>query len=175
MPNWCYNNATFTHKDPAMIKKLIDGAKDGNLFNTFVPMPEELRNTSSPSEPNETLIEKYGASDWYSWAVANWGTKWDTSFEDISDSSENEVSTHFDTAWSPPIAFYNAMTELGFDIDATFTEEAMQYAGIYQYGEEESMDLNFDKDSQKWIDEIENDDLKELVQYEFDSWLELQE
>ena len=51
----------------------------------------------------------------------------------------------------------------------------MQYAGIYQYGEEESMDLNFDKDSQKWIDEIENADLKELVQYEFDSWKEFQE
>ena len=96
MPNWCYNNATFTHKDPAMIKKLIDGAKDGNLFNTFVPMPEEIKNTSSPSEANEVLIEKYGASDWYSWAVANWGTKWDTNFENISDSSENEVSESAD-------------------------------------------------------------------------------
>lgn len=153
MPNWCYNRATFMNEDPEQIKKVIAAAKKNELFDTLVPIGE-----------------------WdYDVAIETWGTKWDARVEDIDAVSDTEVVLVFDTAWSPPIAFYNKMTELGFDIDAAFTEEAQQYAGIYQYGEEESMDLDFDKDSQKWIDEIENDDLKELVQEEYDRWKEWKE
>jgi len=175
MPNWCYNVATFTHKDPAMIKKLAEGAKTGEFFNDFVPMPDELRETTSPSPTNEKLVEKYGYSDWYSWALGEWGTKWDASETEVYETGDDYVHLRFDTAWSPPIAFYDKMTELGFDIDATFTEEAMQFAGVYKDGIEDSIDLDFDKDSQKWIDEIENADLRELVQCEYDNWVEFQE
>lgn len=172
MPNWCFNHAIFEHDDPAMIRKLIDGANTDKMFDTFVSMPKELRETSSPSEPNSALIEKHGYSDWYTWALSNWGTKWDAGTEDLHEENENEVTIHFQTAWSPPIAFYHAMTDLGFNISASFTEEAMQYAGVFENGEEESIDLDFDNDSQSWIDKIENEDLREIVQEEYDNWKE---
>lgn len=153
MPNWCYNRASFVNEDPEQIQKLIAAAKKNDLFETFAPIGE-----------------------WdYGVATETWGTKWDARVDDIDEVSDTEVALAFDTAWSPPIAFYNKMTELGFDIDAIFTEEAMQYAGIYQYGEEESTDLDFDENSQSWIDGLGNSDLRDLVQEEYERWKEWKE
>jgi len=71
-------------------------------FNTIVPMPELLKGTTSPRRTGEDLVraqqrnadmdeikglmreveladrceKKYGYSDWYSYKIANWGTKW---------------------------------------------------------------------------------------------------
>lgn len=42
-------------------------------FNLILPMPSELEGTTSPCEPNEDLIAKYGADNWYQWRLANWG------------------------------------------------------------------------------------------------------
>ena len=180
MPNWCQNNATFSHKNVEMMKKLIKAANgDHALFDSFVPMPEELRNTVSPSPSNESLVEKYGASDWYQWAVNNWGTKWDVSV-DSCDVSENDkgdpvsATLWFDTAWSPPIEFYNSMTELGFEIDATYTEESMAFAGHYLNGEDNCVELDFDDESEQWIFEIEDEDLRYLVMDQYEMWREWQ-
>jgi hypothetical protein len=43
-------------------------------------------------------IEQYGFKDWYDWASAHWGTKWNAYC--IETISENEIV--FTTAWGPP-------------------------------------------------------------------------
>ena len=45
----------------------------------------------------------------------------------------------FNTAWSPPIGFYEKMTELGFDVTAFYLEEGMGFVGKYsnEDGDEE--------------------------------------
>jgi len=176
IPNWCFNSATISHEDPAMIAKMIEGGNEGKFFDTFVPMPAELRATTSPSPTNETLVEKYGASDWYSWSVNSWGTKWDTEFED-ADVSEDGKSAHvvFNTAWSPPLEFYNSLLDLGFKIDATYTEEGMGFAGHYVDGDDECVDLDFDKNSETWINEISDETLRETVMCEYENWLSWQD
>lgn len=176
MPNWCYNYVSFEHDDPAMIAKLIEAAKD-NLFNAFVPMPEELRNTQSPSEPDDVLIEKYGASDWYSWSVNNWGTKWDTSAADCNPYEDGKgVDMYFETAWSPPIAFFDAMVAQGFRVNSSYTEEGMGFAGVYNNGDDQCIDLStlYDAgdEAQGIIDAIEDDDLRIIVQEEYDRYKE---
>jgi hypothetical protein len=181
MPDWCYNHATFSHEDPAMIKKLIAGYNKGKLFDTFVPMPDELRETSSPSPTNEELVKKYGDSDWYSWAVRNWGTKWDTGqyeYDNITEEEDvKEITLSFDTAWGPPIKFYDTMcNDLGFKIAASYTEEGMGFAGIYETDTGDIfVNLNFNNDSKEWINSIEHPDLKFIVQGQFEEWLIWQE
>lgn len=46
-------------------------------FDKIIPMPKELRETSSPNDKNpEEMIAKYGHPCWYSWSIANRDTKW---------------------------------------------------------------------------------------------------
>lgn len=53
-------------------------------------------------------IEKYGHKDWYSWCVANWGTKWNA--YNLSNEGENKIS--FDTAWSTPAQVIERLSEM---------------------------------------------------------------
>lgn len=129
MPNYCENTATFTHKDPTQLQRIVDLVNaDKPLFQEFVPMPE-------------------GEEDWYNWNIENWGTKWDTSVNYITESPDNtSVSLSFDTAWSPPISFYDAMEQLGFGVEAYYNEPGMGFCGVYKDGDEECFEYsNFDE------------------------------
>jgi hypothetical protein len=46
----------------------------------------------------------------------------------------------------------------------------MGFAGHYLDGVDNCVDLDFDIDSEEWINEIEDEDLRWLVQGEYDSW-----
>lgn len=52
-------------------------------------------------------IEKYGHKDWYSWSIANWGTKWNA-----YEISKDENSISFDTAWSTPAPIVEKLSEM---------------------------------------------------------------
>ena len=80
MPNWCSNSISIqgpTDKIRTIWHRANDSVEYSGLLNAMVEMPEELRGTTSPGDPDEVLQEKYGASNWYDWRVSNWGTKWD--------------------------------------------------------------------------------------------------
>ena len=140
MPNWCYNRATFTHEDPSEIKRLINAAKAGKLFNEFLPMPPELleeapvgddyqERSAAIAKRNE---EQFGYTSWYDWSIAHWGTKWDISEMDDDDNfnvSEDgkSVSFSFDTAWAPPTEWYDNID--GFHITAYYHEPGVGFAG----------------------------------------------
>jgi len=118
MPNWCANNVTITHDDPAKLNELRDAYKRGELMEHFLPTPKD--------ENGE--LDK----DWYDWRCDNWGTKWDvggeTEFVDRRD--HNTVVLSFDSAWAPPIMFYEFMKRKhGFDIRASYFEPGMAFCG----------------------------------------------
>lgn len=117
----------------------------------FLPTPQELRDTvagwmgedkqAAHEAQQEANIEKYGFKDWYDWNVANWGTKWDFSLESVDRIDANTVKAAFDSAWSPPIAAYGRLVELGFEIEAFYYEPGMAFVGKYTgSGNEESDD-----------------------------------
>jgi len=60
-------------------------------------------------------IVKYGHSDWYSWSIANWGTKWNAYSTEV-----NGDEIVFQTAWSCPdgvlIALSQKYPEVEFSI-----------------------------------------------------------
>ena len=120
MPNWCLNNATITHDDPAKLTELVDAYKRGELMEHYLP---------SPKDDMGVLDE-----EWYDWRVTNWGTKWDVggehAFCERMVTADNTVVLSFDSAWSPPIAFYSFMKiEHGFDIRASYFEPGMCFCG----------------------------------------------
>ena len=119
MPNWTNNEVTIKGD----IAKIAEGLAEGKeLFSLVHPKPDDI-------------------DDWYSWNVNNWGTKWDTNAE-IVEVTEDSISLSFDTAWAPPIAFYDRLRELGFEVNATFLETGMMFVGEYVDGEVSEWDLD---------------------------------
>ena len=175
MPNWCNNSLSVSHEDPAMMAKFAEGVREGNLFATFLPMPTELDGTVSPSEPNAALVEKYGASDWYTWNCDNWGTKWDVSAGEFELDEDNKSgSGWFETAWSPPLAAYYKLQEIGFKIDAFYSEPGMGFCGTWVEGEEEYIDNFYDLFAdENWAENVDvNSDIKYFLEDEYNCWLE---
>lgn len=66
----------------------------------------------------KTNIEKYGFPTWYEWAIANWGTKWDsygfrwTRNMGPRDWGNSEIEFTIDTAWSPPEPIFQKLSEM---------------------------------------------------------------
>ena len=120
MPNWCENQATFSHADEAMMTRLNAAA---------------VRHAAAPEGDEETVgffqeFVPWPTATWdYDWCVQNWGTKWDASELD-----GDEGAFHFNTAWGPPIAFYDKMTSLGFEVEAMFFEPGQGFCGKYVNG-----------------------------------------
>lgn len=145
MPNWCYNTLTLSG-DADVISRINDWYKQSDkkevgLFGLFYPLPDELKDTTAPSrEPNKALIEKYGADNWYDYQTQNWGTKWDVRQIFTEAETENEICLSFDTAWAPPIAFYEKLSadypEL--IISASYYEGGCDFCGTFEsdFGEE---------------------------------------
>ena len=134
MPNWCANGVTLRHADPQMIQRAAKALQEGNFLQEFIPCPTELLEAVANFETNEALVEKYGYSSWYDFNINNWGTKWDVSSESVEIEDANTVSAGFDSAWSPPIAAYERLTEQGFEIEAFYYEPGMQYVGKWADG-----------------------------------------
>lgn len=138
MPNWCQNRVTFTHPNPELIARIKTGFLNSRLFSEFLPCPKELTEHESPNR-DEVLaacfMEKYGAPDWYTWQVNNWGCKWDIDGNsgDLEEIMENKIRIHFDTPWSPPIKFFQHLVDLDSDISiqAYYYEPGMCIAGTF--------------------------------------------
>jgi hypothetical protein len=134
MPNWCNNNIELAHDDPAMIERAAKAFRDGTLLNEFIPLPKELEDTTAPArESDEALVKKYGASDWYTWCIQNWGTKWDIS-PYACDVENGQLVGSFDSPWGPPTAAYEKLEEMGFSVRAYYSEPGMGFAGVYEDG-----------------------------------------
>ena len=137
MPNWC-NNSIDINGPTDKIKDLFEraGQEDSGLLHAMVPMPAELVGTTSPSE----------GVNWYDWRVQNWGTKWDVDLEglDIHDNGDGTsvISGWFDSAWAPPVDAYNEFLANNEDcsISALYEEGGMDFAGMYEDGEDEYLE-----------------------------------
>jgi hypothetical protein len=146
MPNWCDNNLTLEHEDPAMIKRAYDALERGEFLNEFIPVPEDLKITAGylgDGDEQKELErktaenrEKYGYGNWYDFQVNEWGTKWDVGGDGQSDIHPDGKMLHtsFDSAWSPPVNAYYKLEELGFTVNAMYYEGGMCYAGQFTDG-----------------------------------------
>jgi hypothetical protein len=170
MPNWCENGLYISHEDKEQIDRIEKAFIENTLLNEFHPCPKELVDTVSgylnedyAQELNQFKqqlnLKYFGAKDWYDWHLQNWGTKWDISSNGFNRLNDNTFSCSFNTAWSPPLEFYQHMETLGFNIDAMYFEGGMMFCGQYSDGIDDYYNIQGDC---KWvIDNIpENIDLE---------------
>jgi hypothetical protein len=113
MPNWCENTLTLTHEDVGKIDAL-----EAELMSDAPQIFNHLR-------PNPT-------GEWqYDWSVDNWGTKWDADLQDWDRDGNSITFYGMNTAWGPPIALYDYLTENGWVVEAMYHEPGMQFCGMY--------------------------------------------
>ena len=146
MPNWCNNNLTLEHDDPAMITRAKEALDRGEFLQEFIPVPQELKDTVSGflgedqrqahEAQQKRNVEKYGYANWYDYCVAEWGTKWDVGGDGQSDIHPDGriLTASFDSAWAPPVNAYAKLEALGFRVNAMFYESGMAFAGTYSDG-----------------------------------------
>ena len=53
----------------------------------------------------DSLIERYGAENWYDWANVNWGTKWDADCPNPPVRTPRTLTYKFNSPWGPPYVF----------------------------------------------------------------------
>ena len=148
MPNWCNNSVVLKHEDPAMIERARKAFNGEGLLQEFIPVPQALRDTVSGSmgedkrEAHEAQqkanVEKYGYANWYDFCVNEWGTKWEIGADgNPAQDIPGGLMLGFDSAWSPPIAAYEKLLEMGFEIEAMYYEPGMAYAGVWEDGNDD--------------------------------------
>jgi hypothetical protein len=160
MPNWCNNIVTFKHRDHKQIAKVVRGYNAGGLMSKFFPCPKELKETTAgfkgAGTPEQAELEAkqktnkvlFGYTDWYDWQCNEWGTKWDVGRREYHDKvsikrGSTEVTLDFDSAWSPPIAFYEKMhDQQSFSIKALYYEPGVGVIGKWEDGDEDAHDLD---------------------------------
>jgi hypothetical protein len=131
MPNWVTNYVDIHHDDPAKLaefkaiydKCASDEKNSDRLFSHYLPCPAEL----------------IADGGWYDWCVQNWGTKWDAvRCQPLGDCDpDNTLHLLFETAWSPPIAFFEFMKDRGFEIKAEYVDEAYNFIGCWNDGSDD--------------------------------------
>ena len=146
MPNWCDNRITIhgPKKYIRKIDKIVNENTNGDgLLNYMMPMPTELKDTTSPSssaKKPQPVID--GHDNWYDWRVNNWGTKWELceffgmDLHDPEDSDEATISFSCQSAWSPPLGaleYFDMNTECSVKI--TYYEGGMDFMGIWSSDE----------------------------------------
>jgi hypothetical protein len=163
MPNWCLNNATLQHDDPAAIDEFLRAYSSRDTMAHYLPSPRdpsdpdkllgEDEHAPSPEELMRTLADPTAnpPQHWYAWHLVRWGTKWDVGGPDSYSNrlSPNKLVVSFDSAWSPPVPFYEHIVSLGFKVKASYWEPGMSFCGRWIDGVEQHYDgglSNFPED-----------------------------
>jgi hypothetical protein len=164
MPNWCFNLAEFTFPDKETYDKFILAIRDESLFATFAPLELDKDKTWS--------LEK---------AVEKWGTKWEptewqTLERDIDDSII--MAATFDTAWAPPIGFYETLNTVhNIHVNAMFYEGGEEVFGkcIYDETNEKNIYYNYPRNARQLRDIILeiDEELDSFMSCEWDRLLEM--
>jgi hypothetical protein len=128
--------------------------KEARLCEEFAPVPKSLHivagRVGDPDEQKKLEEQEelnrvtHGYANWYDWCVNEWGTKWDVGGDDLGPAQDipGGLIMGFDSAWAPPIQFYEKLLDLGFSVRASYYEPGMCFAGIWEDGADDYYDLS---------------------------------
>lgn len=92
-------------------------------------------------------IKETGYPTWYEWSIAKWGTKWNSYSNEILTEEPGRLEFRFDTAWSPPVPVFEALTArypalvfelVCFDEGWGFAGQGRFFAGLNEFETEEA-------------------------------------
>jgi len=95
-------------------QEIIDYDKRDEAYKSMMG-----RSFGITQEMSNDLMKKYGANNWYDWAVNNWGTKWSGCDGDLT----KPTQCIFQTAWSTPYKLLQKLSVLYPEV-----ELSVQYA-----------------------------------------------
>lgn len=137
MPNWCSNNLTVVHSDPAKLQEFCDAYNAGHVLSHYIPQPESVPAGEVVVMHDGTPVKTMSDGE-HSWRVSNWGTKWDIAAPDTPVvAGDGEVTVSFESAWSPPEGLFARLEELGYGVRATYFEPGMGFCGLHEDGNDE--------------------------------------
>jgi hypothetical protein len=123
MPNWC-SNVVVLSKEGYDMQGIVDKVKVHGLFGQFIKR----------STPLSEAAGQYGvAIDYaeYQFNLESYGTKWDVNHLTFSNFDGEELTLEFETAWSPPKAFYEHLVKQGFNVRGSYWEPGMAFGGFF--------------------------------------------
>lgn len=148
MPNWCDNQVTIEHDDPAEIQRLHDAFQKGEFLQAIDPMPDDPK--PSPADAGLGSLP-----DWYNWRLQHWGCKWDVGGDDGSADilTPNMLSLSFLSPWAPPLVAYQKLVNDGFRVHAYYHEMGMCFMGEFDNGNDDYIEYhNADDIPDNWFD-----------------------
>lgn len=170
-------------KAQALREKTEESEQTALSFDNFIPMPKEFleiqtggrtigkqyvtawrivdgKDVAVKAEEIEELKKKYGAEDWHSWAVKNWGVKWDVEAH-LYDQSETSLSYTFDTAWCQPANFIETVAKMfpTLHFEMEYKEPGAEFQGTIIAKGDDFTDMPEDYEPEEWeLDEDEEDE-----------------
>lgn len=160
MPNWCENDLVVKGKKVHELVEFVKSPESNFDFNKILQMPEVFENISTgyttingkqythwrtqsdtnvgvEQEELDGWMSKYGCTNWHTWCVDNWGTKWGAKDVFLIQLIHNSVMFSFNTAWSPPIP---VITELArvfptLKFSLKYYESGFAFKGYAKYRE----------------------------------------
>ena len=139
---------------------------DPKILNHLRPQPDNIFRGNLGDKEREECIKK-GIPNWYDWNCENWGTKWDSCHVEFIDETANTVDIQFETAWSPPIEWFNYIYSQGWRVHARYRDEGDMFVGVYENGKDTYIDnpmsVYINRDAPQWlIDEWEYEFIGDL-------------
>lgn len=172
MPNWCENTLTISGDKSEVLRFVEQAGRKHAEWHTIYTEGEPTQeyvtdlnglfwNFVTPPVEAQT-VEDYFSNDnsaphyWYNWNVNNWGTKWDVRIGDDLPLSTYEdkasICVSFDTAWSPAIEAYFAMSKQypSLNIFVEYSELGMGFWGDISLFDGEIVDENEGETDHDW-------------------------
>lgn len=149
IPNWCQNklNISGSKKDLARFARENKSRGRSLSFEKLLPTPDALSETVSPRKRSEDSTEdmrlymlelsgQAAPTDWHTWRVQKWGTKWNVGEVARFERTEGGVLYDFDTAWSPPLPWVEAAAKAypALSFDLKYYENGNNFSGQVIYG-----------------------------------------
>jgi len=142
MPNWCWNNIHIDGppEDLERFTEMVQGADDnGNKslfdFRRIVPAPPEAH------DRDVTVNAEGPLPAGYSWAINNWGTKWNAGEVEM-DAGDGWAIYTFDTAWEPPLKVIKHASKLfpTLEFQIEYSEPGNGVIGMERFKSGEEID-----------------------------------
>lgn len=128
---------------PKELKEVHSGymnVGDGVTANYWRTVPDEtgkMVNVPVTQEEIDSLMGRFGATNWYDWCNRYWGVKWDASLCSNVDVhidpkwNDGEIKCDFETPWGPPQGIYDELVRQfpEVNVDWFYKEPGMRLSG----------------------------------------------
>lgn len=101
----------------------FDGVEHRAWYQTqHRPFDNGIEDDARPFTPEEqAALAEIGHTDWYSWSIQHWGTKWNACHQEVLEQRPGYFELRFDTAWDMPQPIADKLFEMFPDLEISWS------------------------------------------------------